>query len=141
MNTPVTCPHEPEVLGARDRSEFLNLHVQGCSSCREAIRLAEEMRQMARRHIATPPPDPDVIWTMARLSKPPRRWTPEVRSGIAGLLTSALLTVWLWPAIASYLTRIVPNTAANVNILLTSCVAAAVIAAVAAKSIRRMTGE
>ena len=141
MNTPVTCPHEPEVLGASDRSELLNLHLQGCSSCREAIRLAEEMRQIARRHIATPPPDPDVIWMMARLSKPPRRWTPDVRSEIAKLVVAALLTVWILPAIAGYLTRIVPNTAADVNILLTACVAAAVIAAVAAKSMRRMTGE
>jgi len=143
MNTPHTCPLESQVLSAigSTMSEPLVRHLESCSSCMEAKGIAEKMRQLASRHIATPPPDPAIIWMMGQLSKPPVRWTREVFTGIAALAASALLAVLMWPAIADYLSGFVPKSAGTVNVFLTSCVVAAAIAGVAAISIRKMTGE
>ena len=143
MNNTETCPFELRVLSAIGGpiNDALRLHLESCSSCHEVKQIAETLRQFAARPIATLPPDPDVIWMMARLSKPRGRWTSEVRAGIAALVASVLLAVWMWSPLSAYLSILVPKSAANTNALLTSCIIAAAIAAVAANSIRRMNGE
>ena len=140
MNTPHTCPLELEVLATigSTMSEDLSNHLKNCESCREAKTLAESLRRFAARAIPAPPPDPDIIWIMARLSKPPARWTSETVTGIAALVATA---IWIGPAISVYLSGIVPGSATTAHVFLTSCVVAAAIAGVAARTLRRLTGE
>ena len=143
MNEPNTCPQEPLIRAAIGStiSEDLSRHLASCNSCQESKAIAERMRQLATRHIAAPPPDPDIIWVMAQLSKPHTPWTRETIGSIAALAASALLAAWIWPAIAGYLSSIVPKSGTTTNVFLTSCVVASAIAVVAARTIRRLTGE
>ena len=143
MSDSNTCPQEPLILAAigNEMSESDARHLENCSSCREARSLAENMRQLATRHIAALPPDPDIIWVMAQLSKPHTHWNRETIGSIAVLAASALLALWISPAVAGYLLGIMPTSDPTANIFLTSCIVAAAIAGVTAKSIRRLTGE
>jgi len=137
------CPQEPRILASIGdaMSKDLSRHLRECLSCQEAKALADQMRQLATRHIAAPPPDPDIIWVMAQLSKPHTPWTRETIGSIAALAASALLAVWMWPTITGYLSAIVPKSAETANTFLTSCIVAAAIAGVAFRTIRRLTGE
>jgi hypothetical protein len=143
MSDPTPCPQEPLLLASIGDvvSESVTRHLESCTSCREAKDLAESLRQLAARHIAAPPPDPDVLWVVAQLSKPHSLWTPESIRSIAALAAVALLSVWFWPTISGYLSGMLPKSAPTANLFLTSCVVAAAIAGVAAKTIRRLTGE
>jgi len=142
MSESHACPQEPLILVETvfSLSEALTLHVRHCASCQEARVLAAQMRQLVAPCTAQPPAA-DVIWLIAQLSKPRTPWTLEVGKGVVVLAASALAAAWSWPTIVGYVSRVVPESAMLAVPFLSSCVVAAALAAVAATTMRRLTGE
>ena len=135
MNEQEICPQEPMILATRAegrRNHVSAQHLLACASCREADALAAGMRQLIAVNIDKRPPAADVVWMMAQLSKPIRtRWTVETWKGLAGLVTSALLTSMAWPAIQGYLSSIVPIQMMTIVPMLASALVATSLAVIA----------
>lgn len=115
MKPPETCPRENEaVLASRSDQldESLAAHVENCPHCREAVRIAAWMQNLAAETPRQRPlPDAELLWIKSQLfgrqEAADRVWQPLwVGETLARAVVGAFAAAWLalsWPTIQGYL--------------------------------------
>jgi predicted anti-sigma-YlaC factor YlaD len=107
----VDCPRVQEVERALqdERIEHVETHLGECLSCRQLVRVASWMKDLARMRFDHALPDPVQLWWKAQLLQ---RWDAERRAEapldamqhvemVAGAIGSAVFLYFLWPLVGS----------------------------------------
>ena len=126
---PETCPRETEAVraGRSGRSDAsIAAHVEGCPLCREAVRIAGWMQQLAAgalHHRVLP--DPELLWIKSQLfgrqEAVDRAFQPLwLGETLARAVVGAFAAAWLalsWPTIQAYLIGALTQSGAAENLL------------------------